>query len=61
MCGSLLDLAHTDYWPTLAEELIDWVTIQGFVMDSSSIGRMENGKSPEWTSEELCQIREQKR
>ncbi|RKF56029.1 hypothetical protein GcC1_199053 [Golovinomyces cichoracearum] len=30
-------------------------------MDSPSIKRIENGQSPDWTSEELHQIQEQKR
>ncbi|RKF53307.1 hypothetical protein GcC1_222034, partial [Golovinomyces cichoracearum] len=57
MSGSLVDLAHSDDWPTLIEELIEWGTKQGFLMDSPSIRRIENGQNPEWTSEELRQIR----
>ncbi|RKF58733.1 hypothetical protein GcM3_180025 [Golovinomyces cichoracearum] len=61
MSRSLVELAQTDSWPTLTREMVDWGTRQGFLMDSPSIKRIENGQSPEWTSEKLRQIREQKR
>ncbi|RKF51362.1 hypothetical protein GcM3_223036 [Golovinomyces cichoracearum] len=58
---SLFDLTQAEKLPPMTSYLIDWGTEQGFDMDSPSIRRIENGQSPEWTAEELRQIREQKR
>ncbi|RKF82546.1 hypothetical protein GcC1_013048 [Golovinomyces cichoracearum] len=52
---------EAEKWPPMTSDLIDWGTKQGLDMDSPSIRRIENGQSPEWTAEELRQIREQKR